>query len=907
MAAHASQQPQQAPHQQQHARQSHQFYPRSADMTVHTPPFVPPSSYGALTASTSSSSSPHATLSASANQPYYNVYDPAQGHAGPSGSAGTRYARPHGAQSPAEGAHDVSRASPASSPATAAASSAQTAHQQQFWQHQNLSRSQTQPQHQPPLPWSARYPTQPPPPPAHHQYNQMHPFHLQQQPQQHPHSYPHSGQSRPGGAGAGMFYGSAPPPRFNTSNGSSSQHSPTTRHRGSTAAMSPPYMPMSPVYPPAGATASLVNGQQLLPPFDPQRMAMVTPSQSMLPPMMQPGFSHHQQYPVSAQVSRLFTKPDNFDPAPALATSKSDKRLRPPSLSTATPPFSISPFVQVPALYKKTAVILSAENDDKNEGASNEPTGGVVLEQQNGPAASANVPPTMTAVALSTASSSAATSVETSQSTTTNTASSTPMTPKSPASTAASTPAGMKRSWADLLRSPAGTAPGSPLVNGSSSAVAITSPPPSSSRNATYPASLAPQKRTLAQALQGVEHAFANANIVPRGLINNGNLCFANAILQVLVYCSPFWNLMALIRSETRQDLSGKTPTMDAMQVLRILMNFLDEFKSSSKVSVVSRHRQKSSTAGSTSTPPPADSFIPLPASDWSDPFVPEAVYESLKPNKRFEPMTKGHQEDAEEFLGFFLDTLHDEILYVIDRADKDQQDDKVAENGDDGWLEVGSKGRTATTRTTETRESPITRIFGGQLRSVLRCPGQKDSITLEPYQRLQLDISPDHVKTIEDALLNLTLPEPLPDFVSRSGLRVEATKQVFLETFPPVLILHLKRFLYDNVGGVQKSGKVVGYGTELEIAQDIIGPAKRSGQPARYQLFGVVYHHGLYASGGHYTVAVRQQLNSHNWLHIDDTQIRTISPADVAVGREGAYGTDSEKSAYLLLYSKVA
>ncbi|KAK4053350.1 hypothetical protein OIO90_003962 [Microbotryomycetes sp. JL221] len=498
---------------------------------------------------------------------------------------------------------------------------------------------------------------------------------------------------------------------------------------------------------------------------------------------------------------------------------------------------------------------------------------------------------------------------------------STPMTPKSPASTAASTPAGMKRSWADLLRSPAGTGPGSPLVNGhasssSSSGVNVAAGTSASSKQmgySTHSSNNFVAKKTLSQLLEGVEHRFSDANIVPRGLINNGNLCFANAILQVLVYCSPFWNLMALLRRETRQDLSGKTPTMDAM------MTFLDEFRSTSKVSVVSR-RHKSTASGIDQhhsnnnnhniAPPPIDSFIPTPASEWADPFVPEAVYESLKPNKRFEPMTKGHQEDAEEFLGFFLDTLHDEILYVIDRHDKMNHDDDgsgredatgSAAAGDDGWLEVGSKGRTATTRTTETRESPITKIFGGQLRSVLRCPGQKDSITLEPYQRLQLEISPDHVRTIEDALLNLTQPEPLPDFVSRSGLRVEATKQVFLETFPPVLILHLKRFMFDNVGGVQKSGKVVGYGTELEIKQDVIGPAKRSGQPVKYQLFGVVYHHGLHATGGHYTVAVRQQLNSHSWLHIDDTQIRPISPADVAVGREGAHGSDNEKSAYLL------
>lgn len=297
--------------------------------------------------------------------------------------------------------------------------------------------------------------------------------------------------------------------------------------------------------------------------------------------------------------------------------------------------------------------------------------------------------------------------------------------------------------------------------------------------------------------------------------------------------------------------------------------------------------------------------------------------------------MIKGHQEDAEEFLGFFLDTLHEEILLIIDRAERKEQstgrNTSQATSGGgedasaDAWLEVGSKGRTAVTRTTEARESPITKIFGGQLRSVLRCPSQKDSITLEPYQRLQLDIQPDNVKTIEQALLNLTLPEHLPDFVTRSGLRVEATKQVLLETFPPVLILHLKRFLYDNVGGVQKCGKVVGYGLELEIGAEVVAPGMRKSGRVKYQLYGVVYHHGKSATGGHYTVAVRQHAGENSWIHIDDTHITPISPNEVAVSVSsnssssqfptysniGSYGNSNyrnsayeDKGAYLLFYN---
>ncbi len=70
----------------------------------------------------------------------------------------------------------------------------------------------------------------------------------------------------------------------------------------------------------------------------------------------------------------------------------------------------------------------------------------------------------------------------------------------------------------------------------------------------------------------------------------------------------------------------------------------------------------------------------------------------------------------------------------------------------------------------------------------------------------------------IEDAIHNMIIPETMHDFISPHGSKVEATKQLYLESFPPILILHLKRFLYDNVGGIQKLHKPVGYSTTLHL-----------------------------------------------------------------------------------------
>ena len=226
-----------------------------------------------------------------------------------------------------------------------------------------------------------------------------------------------------------------------------------------------------------------------------------------------------------------------------------------------------------------------------------------------------------------------------------------------------------------------------------------------------------------------------------------------------------------------------------------------------------------------------------------------------------------------------------------------------------DDWLEVGRKQRSAVTRASgASSSSPITRIFGGVLRSELRVKNLKDSITKEPFQPLQLDIQANDVHNIVDALKGITKPEVLyGDFGGKSD---EARKQVLIESLPPVLILHLKRFQFDAEGnGTVKIWKKVGYPLELEIPKQVLSRQTQNnilkeGPSAipRYKLIAVVYHHGKNASGGHYTVDVRRQ-DDQEWIRIDDTVIRRVRSEDVAAaGAEEAGGDGRQEGSSSML-----
>ncbi|KAL6905381.1 hypothetical protein ACP4OV_002982 [Aristida adscensionis] len=186
------------------------------------------------------------------------------------------------------------------------------------------------------------------------------------------------------------------------------------------------------------------------------------------------------------------------------------------------------------------------------------------------------------------------------------------------------------------------------------------------------------------------------------------------------------------------------------------------------------------------------------------------------------------------------------------------------------------------------TEEGSIAKgIFGGQLKSQLHCPECNHcSDRSEPFLDLSLEINT--VDTLMEALRSFTKVELIEDVMCDGcKSRVNMEKHLSIEQAPEVLVIHLKRFL--NSGhDISKIWDNVKYTLELDIDPFM---TSSDDTPQKYDLYGVVEHHGSYQRG-HYMCCIRS--SQSDWYHFNDEKVSKCSDAEVL-----------GKTAYLLFYVK--
>ncbi|CAF0751485.1 unnamed protein product [Rotaria sordida] len=373
--------------------------------------------------------------------------------------------------------------------------------------------------------------------------------------------------------------------------------------------------------------------------------------------------------------------------------------------------------------------------------------------------------------------------------------------------------------------------------------------------------------------------------IKPRGLINKNNYCYINATLQALLACPAFFNVMKYIPLK-EDPIDHNVPCIKAVHLFVNQFEKMDRSKSNSA-------NHKDIICG--------------------QPFDPVDILEEIARLRHVSiDIVKTKQEDAHELLCQLLSELHEEICSILYNTAINKNDESLttsdvtatisAHNGEEkseDWLQVGKRNRTHVLRTNEIRKSLIADIFAGKFRSTVHITGNQKSVIHEPFFTLSLDIKDPKITSLDEALMRFCEQSTLSDYIdSKTRQNVHTNKTMLIEQLPPILIIHLKCFLYDESDGTKKINKSINYTVNLTLPKSILTEQARKHSSERYKLFAVEYHQGERAIDGHYITDVFHP-GLQGWLRYDDANVQVVTSSQVM-------NSSTEKfTPYLLFYRR--
>uniref|UniRef100_A0A1A8FYH5 Ubiquitin carboxyl-terminal hydrolase n=3 Tax=Nothobranchius korthausae TaxID=1143690 RepID=A0A1A8FYH5_9TELE len=327
-------------------------------------------------------------------------------------------------------------------------------------------------------------------------------------------------------------------------------------------------------------------------------------------------------------------------------------------------------------------------------------------------------------------------------------------------------------------------------------------------------------------------------NKSPQGLVglkNLGNTCFMNSILQCLSNTSELRDYC--LRNFYRLDLSSSCRTSSGLM----------------------------------------EEFAKLTQSLWTS-LSNEAISPSDFKNQiqRFAPKFVGSsQQDAQEFLRFLLDGLHNEVNRVSIRPKVSVEDfDPLSDD---------EKSRRMWNMYLERENSKVVDLFVGQLKSSLTCTvcGFRSTV-FDPFWDLSIPVAQKSSGevTLKDCLKLFTREDVLDGderpTCDRCKTRRKCTKRFSIQKFPQILVLHLKRFSDTNVRMGKLSTFVKFPLKDLDMREFSAATSER---PV-YNLYAVSNHTGN-TLGGHYTAYCRNSALGE-WYSYNDSRVSPMSSSQV-------------------------
>lgn len=156
----------------------------------------------------------------------------------------------------------------------------------------------------------------------------------------------------------------------------------------------------------------------------------------------------------------------------------------------------------------------------------------------------------------------------------------------------------------------------------------------------------------------------------------------------------------------------------------------------------------------------------------------------------------------------------------------------------------------------------------------------------------LSLPIPKEESKSLYTRTSSVTLEKCFKEFSKEewfdidTGYKCESckktskiSKKLSIYRFPPLLVIHLKRFHYSSWRRDKLNTSVKFPVEDLDLSKYSENDNADTSEHT-YHLYGISHHSG-YMSGGHYVADIKNVSGDGKWYHCDDSYISSITEPD--------------------------